>query len=202
MTSKCYVKRGRNYYIVTLFVAILLHFENLYLKLKSKCPFLICPFYCIVLFSASEPSLRGDDETKINLAENLRLKKLILPPLSILLCNGYLQHDGSGYDGLRRLLYHLYIIPRNNLLKDVVAFLYGAYLSWMEERVGSAILRVKITVTIVAVFIAVTMAVTLQFPLSVSLSVTMEVNLAVPYPMNYTFLRLILTIRTRVRTSL
>lgn len=62
-----------------------------------------------------------DHETKTNLADNLNMEKVVLPPFSIFLGYNHLKNSGAGHDGVSFLRYKIYIIKRNHPVNDVVA---------------------------------------------------------------------------------
>ena len=48
-----------------------------------------------------------------------------IPPFSVFIGHGYVQHAGAGWSGSHNLRYHIYLIPDGHQLRDTVAFAYG-----------------------------------------------------------------------------
>ena len=48
-----------------------------------------------------------------------------IPPHSIFIGHGYVQHAGAGWSGNHNLRYHIYLIPDGHKLKNAVSFAYG-----------------------------------------------------------------------------
>lgn len=63
------------------------------------------------------------------MAETLHMVRVTIPPFSIFVGHGHLQHAGEGWEGMSCLRYHAYFISSNISLKYAIPFAYGASFS-------------------------------------------------------------------------
>ena len=58
------------------------------------------------------------------LSRTLEMEEIDIPPFSLFIGHGYLQHAGAGWRGNHSIRYHTYVVPENHLLPDAIAFAY------------------------------------------------------------------------------
>ena len=63
------------------------------------------------------------------LARVLKLETIEIPPYSIFIGHGWIQHSGAGWNGSHCLRYHLYFVPEGYSLPDGIHFAYHEILS-------------------------------------------------------------------------
>lgn len=142
-------------------------------------------------------------ETKIKLGDNIRLDKFIMPQFHIFCCHGYLQCDGSGYDGCSFLRYHLYQI-QGTILRNKLRIFYWCFVFTDEVVVGDAILWVIIVIKTVKVRLAGPLSAPLVVSLQICLVATILATILVtfPLPTKSGWLRFIWIIINRVLDSI
>ena len=59
------------------------------------------------------------------LAHFTDMELINIPPHSVFVGHGHVQHAGAGWTGTENLRYHMYLIPEGHNMKDAVAFAYG-----------------------------------------------------------------------------
>lgn len=64
----------------------------------------------------------------IDVASLLHLEGIRIPPNSLILRHGYLQHPGPKWNGHQELLYHIYVKANDYNQKGSVSFAYSANL--------------------------------------------------------------------------
>lgn len=68
------------------------------------------------------------------LAKHLKLESIELPPNSVFVGHGWLQHAGAEYLGYHNMRYHLYFVPEGQRLGDSVSYSYGWNLKIAETE--------------------------------------------------------------------
>lgn len=69
------------------------------------------------------------------MADLLTLEPVVLPPHSVFVGHGYLQHAGAEYLGQVNLRYHVYLSPEDLDLQDSISFAY----QWSLKTANDAI---------------------------------------------------------------
>lgn len=106
-----------------------LHQAILFLLLKTRKNSCMFARACIIL---SRTFLK-----KEKMANMLKRDSVVLPPYSVFVRHGYLQHAGGEYVRFHDMRYHNYILLDDVNLMDLVAFGYGRS-SNVEKKGGEA----------------------------------------------------------------
>ena len=61
------------------------------------------------------------------------METITIPPTSVFVGHGYLQHAGDGYNGSHCLRYHTYLAPDGVLIPDAIHFAYNVALGRSTE---------------------------------------------------------------------
>ena len=76
------------------------------------------------------------ENQKESIRKGLRLRALEIPPLSIFIGHGHLQHAGAEWGGSHCPRYHIYLTPEDLQLPDAIVFAYGDALQAVEPSGG------------------------------------------------------------------
>ena len=74
------------------------------------------------------------DRKKRKLAGLMKMDRITIPPNSLFVGHGFVQHAGAEWTGTHSLRYHIYLNPRGYQLKDGVAFAYTRCFKRTDEQ--------------------------------------------------------------------
>ena len=74
----------------------------------------------------SQKNVTESVRRKLKMAKVSRMYKITIPPRSVFVGHGYVQHAGAEWEGTHSIRYHMYFVPKGHPLKDNVSFAYGA----------------------------------------------------------------------------
>ena len=83
----------------------------------------------------SHKNVNQSTRRKLQLADVMRMSLIQIPPNSVFIGHGFLQHAGAAWAGNHCLRYHMYLSPEGYELSDSVSFAYGKSL---EKITGTA----------------------------------------------------------------
>ena len=69
----------------------------------------------------------------------LEMELITIPPQSVFVGHGYVQHAGAGWNGSGCLRYHMYIILDGSNLRDAISYAFGRSLRRKGEIVSADI---------------------------------------------------------------
>ena len=87
----------------------------------------------------SQKYVHLSDIEKERIAMCLEMELITIPPQSIFVGHGYVQHAGAGWNGSGCLRYHMYIIPDGSNLRDAISYAFGRSLRRKGEIVSADI---------------------------------------------------------------
>lgn len=83
---------------------------------------MVCP--------GSQKYVRYNPGRRELIRRSLQMEEIMIPPLSMFIGHGYLQHAGAGWRGHHAVRYHTYVAPTSHPLPDAISFAYD----WSMSR--------------------------------------------------------------------
>ena len=79
----------------------------------------------------------GAVEDRAQFTALLSMRKIIVPPHSVMVANGYVTHGGGGYEDRivdkLTMRYHTYLVPEEKVIPDAVGFALGKGMKYHES---------------------------------------------------------------------
>ena len=104
----------------------------------------ICPGYFAIVTGAervylwvcpgSHQYVHYNKKEREGLSANLKMERIEIPPNSIFIGHGHLQHAGDGYNGSHCVRYHTYIAPEDVEIPDAIIFGYENALGCLNAQ--------------------------------------------------------------------
>ena len=108
----------------------------------------ICPGYFAIVTGAervylwvcpgSHQYVHYNKKEREGLSANLKMERIEIPPNSIFIGHGHLQHAGDGYNGSHCIRYHTYIAPEDIEIPDAIIFGYENSLGCLNARTDAS----------------------------------------------------------------
>ena len=93
-----------------------------------------CPGYFIIVTGPERVNLwvapgshqyvHYNEKDREQLGKTLKMERITIPPTSVFVGHGHLQHAGDGYNGSHCLRYHTYLAPDGVRIPDAILFAY------------------------------------------------------------------------------